>query len=186
MLFRSEALLNSITTEEFTKIFADVAKQTLKDPTQLQRALRNFRLAEELGDAPQPDEQDLARAANARANPTANTADVTNAGLQVSKSFTSMLAAAMKLKGVNPTQLVKKAFDSLPKDKFAGLQPQQINMAMGRAVQVFNAILTNRAKIASDPNVAKAPAKAPAAAPAKVQEKKQIARWNKLAGVVKG
>lgn len=169
-----EALLNSLTTEEFAKIFADVAKQTLKDPKQLQKALKSFRLAEQVG-TPDP--------------------TVMNAGLQVSKSFTSMLAAAMKLKGVNATQLVKKAFDSLPKERLAGLQPQQMNMAMGKAIQALNTVLSASAKMANDPNAGTMPAKpapakpaapVPAAAPTTVQENKEVNRWKKLAGLIKG
>jgi hypothetical protein len=191
------ALLSSLTTEEFAKIFADVAKTTLKDPKQLQQALKSFRLAEnlsEIGEVPEPDQRDIERGAAARANPTANTASTIKAGLNVSKSFTSMLAAAMKLKGVNPNQLVKKAFDSLPKERFA-LQPQQMNMAMGKAIEVINKIMTTRAATANDPNVGTSPAKpapakptapVPAAAPATVQENKEINRWKKLAGIIKG
>lgn len=227
------ALLSSLTTEEFAKIFADVAQTTLKDPKQLKQALKSFRLAEnlsEIGEAPQSVEQDLQRGAAAKQNPTANTANTLKAGLNVSKSFTSMLAAAMKLKGVNPNQLVKKAFDSLPKERFA-LQPQQMNMAMRKAIEVLNNIMTNRAAKANDPLAgspevddaktkadaaakAEAEAKAKADAAAKKQktrvdrlarraarraarrvpvpasstinENKEVNRWKKLAGLIKG
>jgi hypothetical protein len=75
-----------------------------------------------------------------------------------------------------------------------------MNMAMGKAIQAFNTVLTASAKMANDPNAGTMPAKpapakpapakpatlVPAAAPTTVQENKQINHWQKLAGLIKG
>lgn len=176
-----DAMLNSITPEEFAEVFANVAQEKLKnDPKALKQALKSFRMAESV-------QQEAFDQISGSQN---------TAGLTVSPTFTAQLSQLMKKKNIDATKIVKAAMSMSSPEKL-GLKGKEPQMLMGQMIKVLNRILQYNLKNptnASKPEPAQPEPAQPTnnisdgsvyPDPSEMEIMEEAKRWKQLAGILK-
>ena len=199
------AALKSVTPEEFMKAYQVVAKKHIKDPKQLAQSLKSFRGLEEQETVDvnplAASEMDLfdavlqtkrigisslvkQAAEKALANPQVQRFMPPEQASKVISALTSSARTVRQLLAMNPQATAQTIAKSAPpvqvqQQNVAPVPAAPISKVGGKTQKVGTTKSRARSNVSKKPNITKEEQDS-------IVENKQIARWNKLAGIIKG